>query len=87
MIKVLATVAALTGASLACAESTYAPTTVGAGGGTVTAIGHWQMQSSARAEESGAEISSTGYSTRDWYSVSGRATVMAGLLELSLIHI
>ncbi len=80
-IKALAAMAALTGASLACAESTYAPTTVGAGGGTVTAIEHWQMQSSAKAPESGAEISATGFLTHDWYSVSGRATVMAGLLE------
>ena len=39
------------------------------------------MQSSAKAQESGTEISSAGFSTRDWYSVSGRATVMAGLLE------
>ncbi len=81
MIRVLAALAALTGASLACAEGAYAPTTVGAGGGTVTAIEHWQMQSSAKAQESGAEISATGFSTHDWYSVSGRATVMAGLLE------
>jgi hypothetical protein len=47
VIKALAALAALTGASLACAESAYAPTTVGASGGTVTAIEHWQMQSSA----------------------------------------
>jgi exo-1,4-beta-D-glucosaminidase len=80
-IEVLAVLAALTGASFAGDESAYAPTAVAAGGGTATAIRHWQMQSSAKAQESGTEISSTGFSTRDWYSVSGRATVMAGLLE------
>ncbi|MFM2288933.1 MAG: hypothetical protein RL684_2076, partial [Pseudomonadota bacterium] len=73
--------ASLVGASLARAEGAYAPTTVGATGGTVTAIDHWQMQSSATAQESGADISSAGFSTREWYDVSGRATVMAGLLE------
>jgi exo-1,4-beta-D-glucosaminidase len=65
----------------AFAESAYAPTRVGAGERHVTAIGHWQMQSSAIAQESGAEISSTEFSTHDWYGVSGHATVMAGLLE------
>jgi exo-1,4-beta-D-glucosaminidase len=81
VLKAVAALAALAGASLACADSAYAPTAVGAAASTVTAIGHWQMQSSAKAQESGAEISSAGFSTRDWYSVSGRATVMAGLLE------
>ena len=42
---------------------------------------HWQMQSSAKAQESGTEISSAGFSTRRLVPVSGRATVMAGLLE------
>src|SRR5438046_1758090 len=46
-----------------------------------TAIDHWQIQSSSKAPESGAEVSAAGFSTKDWYSVSGRATVMAGLLE------
>ena len=49
--------------------------------GSATAIAQWQIQSSAKAQQSGAEVSSTGYSTADWYLVSGRATVMAGLLE------
>ena len=81
LIKAVVALSVLVGASFACAESAYAPTAVGAGASTVTAIEHWQIQSSAKAQESGAEISSAGYSTRDWYSVSGRATVMAGLLE------
>src|SRR3982074_2102430 len=73
--------AALAGASLACAENAFAPTAVGGEAGSATAIAHWQIQSSAKAQQSGAEVSSAGYSTRDWYPVSGRATVMAGLLE------
>jgi exo-1,4-beta-D-glucosaminidase len=81
VIKALAVLATLTGASLAVAGTAYAPTRVDGGGGTVTAIEHWQMQSSATAQESGAEISATGFAAHDWYSVSGRATVVAGLLE------
>jgi exo-1,4-beta-D-glucosaminidase len=46
-----------------------------------TAIDHWLIQSSSKAQASGADISSSGFSTKDWYPVSGRATVMAGLLE------
>ena len=57
------------------------PIRVDGGAGHVTAIAHWEMQSSAKAQESGAEISSANFSTRDWYPVSARATVMAGLLE------
>jgi exo-1,4-beta-D-glucosaminidase len=73
--------AAVTGASLACADNAFAPTAVGGDAGSAAAIVHWQIQSSAKAQQSGAEISSAAYSTRDWYPVSGRATVMAGLLE------
>jgi exo-1,4-beta-D-glucosaminidase len=77
----MAALAALAGASLACAESAFTPTQVGGDAGSATAIAHWQIQSSAKAQQSGAEVSSAGYSTRDWYPVSGLATVMAGLLE------
>ena len=80
-IPVLVALALLAGASLACAENTYTPTQVGGDAGSATAIAHWQIQSSAKAQQSGAEVSSADYSTRDWYPVSGRATVMAGLLE------
>jgi exo-1,4-beta-D-glucosaminidase len=59
----------------------FAPTRVDAGGGTTTAVAAWQIQSSDKAQEDGARISSAGFSTRGWYPVSGRATVMAGLLE------
>jgi len=77
----MAVMAALAGASLAGAENAFAPTQVGADAGSSTAIAHWQIQSSAKAQQSGAEVSSVGFSTRGWYPVSGRATVMAGLLE------
>ena len=52
-----------------------------ASAGSAIAMAHWQIQSSAKAQESGAEVSSAGFSTDDWYPVSGRATVMAGLME------
>lgn len=80
-IRLVAALAALAGASLAGAEDAFAPTQVDSDAGSATAIAHWQIQSSAKAQQSGAEVSSAGYSTRDWYPVSGRATVMAGLLE------
>ena len=78
---VVATLALLAGSSLACAESAFAPTRVDGGAGSVTAVAHWQIQTSAKAQESGAEVSSTGFSTAEWLPVSGRATLMAGLLE------
>jgi exo-1,4-beta-D-glucosaminidase len=77
----MAALATLAGASLAGAENAFAPTPVGDDAGSATAIAHWQIQSSAKAQQSGAEVSSVGFSTHDWYPVSGRATVMAGLLE------
>src|SRR6202161_3398527 len=83
-IRVISTIwamAALLGASLACAENAFAPTQVDGDTGSATAIAHWQIQSSTKAQQSGAEVSSAGFSTQDWYPVSGRATVMAGLLE------
>ena len=81
VVRVLAALATLAGASLACAENTFTPTSVSGEAGSATAITHWQIQSSAKAQDSGAEVSTGGYSTKDWYPVSGRATVMAGLLE------
>lgn len=61
--------------------SVFEPTRVERGAGHVTAVAHWEIQSSATAQQGGAEISSDGFATRDWYPVSGRATVMAGLVE------
>jgi exo-1,4-beta-D-glucosaminidase len=80
-IRVGIALAALAGPSVACAEGAFVPTRVADGAGSATAIAHWQIQSSAKAQESGAEVSSAGFPTRGWYPVSGRATVMAGLLE------
>ncbi|MGO4503799.1 glycosyl hydrolase 2 galactose-binding domain-containing protein [Dyella sp. 2YAF14] len=72
---------AASAASVVHAQATYVPTTVAADAGSVTSIAHWQIQDSAKAQQAGAEISLAGYSTKEWYPVSGRATVMAGLLE------
>jgi exo-1,4-beta-D-glucosaminidase len=80
-IPVVVALALLARASFAPAEGVYSPTRVDGDPGSATAITHWQIQSSAKAQQSGAEVSSAGYSTREWYPVSGRATVMAGLLE------
>jgi exo-1,4-beta-D-glucosaminidase len=80
-IRIVVALTALAGASLACAESPYAPTRVDSDAGSTTAIAHWQIQSSSKAQEGGAEISSAALSTKDWYPASGRATVIAGLLE------
>ena len=77
----MAMLALLAGSSLACAESAFVPTRVEGGAGSVTAIAHWQIQTSAKAQENGAAISAAGFSTVDWFPVSGRATLMAGLLE------
>jgi exo-1,4-beta-D-glucosaminidase len=67
--------------SAAVAASIFAPAQVDHGARVTTAIDHWEIQSSAKAQQGGAEVSSGGFSTRDWFAVSGRATVMAGLLE------
>ena len=79
--RVMAMLALLAGPSLACAESAFAPTQVDGGAGSVTAVAHWLIQTSAIAQEGGAEVSSAGFSTKEWFPVSGRATLMAGLLE------
>ncbi len=73
--------ASTSAAAAAPASSSDAPTAVSADAGTSTAVDHWRIQDSAKAQQDGAEISATGYSTEGWYPVSGRATVMAGLLE------
>ena len=80
-IRVMAVFATLAITSLACAETPFAPTAVTGNPGSTTPVAHWQIQSTAKAQQSGAEVSSAGFSTQGWYPVSGRATVMAGLLE------
>jgi exo-1,4-beta-D-glucosaminidase len=80
VLRVVAVIAVLA-TPAAYAANTYAPTPVAAGPGRVVPIANWQIRSSAEAQQSGAEISSAGFSTKGWYPVSGRATVMAGLME------
>ena len=77
---VAAALMVLAGVSPACADNALPAMSVGEAG-SATAIAHWQIQTSAKAQENGATVSSEGYSTLGWYPVSGRATVMAGLLE------
>ena len=81
LLLAMAALMALAAMSPACAGTTYTPTQVDGGAGSTTAVAQWQIQSSAKAQQGGAEISSAGFSTHGWYPVSGRATVMAGLLE------
>src|SRR5262249_3822441 len=77
----MAALTALANMSLACAEgSIFTPTRVD-DSASATPIAHWQIQSSAKVQHSGHDVSSAGFVTREWYPVSGRATVMAGLLE------
>ena len=73
--------AAVSSAPSAYAQKAYAPTRVGGDAGSITAIDRWQIQDSSKAQQTGTEISSTSFRTKGWYAVSGRATVMAGLLE------
>jgi len=80
-MKVAIAVSVASATPAALAQTTYMPTQVTVDAGSTTAIDHWQMQDSAKAQQGGADVSSTGYSTEGWYPVSGRATVMAGLLE------
>src|SRR5690349_13950886 len=83
MLPFLTTVALAASATvpLAHAATPFAPTRVTGAAGSTTAVAQWQMQSSDKAQQAGAAISSAGFSTHGWYPVSGRATVMAGLLE------
>ncbi|MHB8813412.1 MAG: glycoside hydrolase family 2 protein [Steroidobacteraceae bacterium] len=81
MLRAMVVLAAVTPGPLACAATAFAPTRVDGGAGSTTAIAHWEIQSSTKAQQGGAEVSVAGFSTHGWYPVSGRATVMAGLLE------
>jgi exo-1,4-beta-D-glucosaminidase len=68
-------------ASPAHAGTAFSPTRAEGGAGSTTAVAQWQIQSSDKAQEGGGDISSAGFSTAGWSTASGRATVMAGLLE------
>ncbi|WP_238149671.1 glycosyl hydrolase 2 galactose-binding domain-containing protein [Dyella jiangningensis] len=68
-------------APAAHAQASREPIRLAADAGVVTPVDRWQIQDSAKAQQGGADISLPGYSTKEWYPVSGHATVMAGLLE------
>ncbi|KAF1006617.1 MAG: Exo-beta-D-glucosaminidase [Luteibacter sp.] len=78
---VAAIVMSLVPGSAAVAGTTYADTRLAAEMGVVSPIGQWQIQDDAKAQQGGAVISASGFTAKEWYPVSGRATVMAGLLE------
>jgi exo-1,4-beta-D-glucosaminidase len=73
--------AALAAGPLACANGAFTPSRVAGNAGSTTAIADWEIQTSGKAQQSGVEVSQAGFPTRGWYPVSGRATVVAGLLE------
>ena len=75
----LGVVLAWVGAAQAGTPASSEFTAVGAPG-SVTAIAHWQIQSSSKAQEGGAQISAGDFQPREWYPASGRATVMAALV-------
>ena len=79
--RMVVMLAALASAPLARTADAFAPTRVDGAAGSTAAIAQWEIQTSAKAQQGGAEISSAGFSTGGWYPVSGRATVVAGLLE------
>jgi exo-1,4-beta-D-glucosaminidase len=62
-IPVLVALALLARAPLAPAEGVFSPTQVDGKPGSAIPIAHWQIQSSAKAQQSGAEVSSAGFST------------------------
>jgi exo-1,4-beta-D-glucosaminidase len=63
------------------AQPIFKPVQVDCGAGCTTALDHWEIQSSAKVQQSGAAVSGSSFSTKDWFPTSGRATVMAALLE------
>jgi exo-1,4-beta-D-glucosaminidase len=67
--------------STAAANSPDYSVTIAGGAASTMAIGHWKIQSSAKAQQSGQTISKPNFSTKKWYPVSAHATVLAGLLE------
>jgi len=78
----MAAMAAMAGASLAYAENAFASTSVGGEAGSATAIAHWQIQSSAKAQQNGAEVSSAGlFDPRLVRGERPRDGGCAGLLE------
>src|SRR5699024_10476680 len=63
-------------------KSIDVPATLAGGAGSSVPIGHWQIQSSAKAQEGGHAISQPGYATDGWHPVdTPNATVIAGLMQ------
>ena len=81
MVAVSVSVASAAHAQTVPPQAAYAPTRVAADAGSVTPIDHWKILDSAKAQDGGAAISSANVPMKKWHAVSGRATVMAGLLE------
>ena len=80
-LPLVAALATLPFTPAAHAANTFAATRIERSAGSTTRIEHWQIQSSAKVQRSGADVSDNGFFTHDWFAVSSRATVMAGLLE------
>ncbi len=80
-VHLLATCIAFAAIPPAYAQTNFTPVQVGGDAGATTTLDRWEIQSSAKAQQSGAEVSGNDFSTKDWFRVSGRATVMAGLIE------
>ena len=70
----------LAGLPTGAARALVEPVVVGQPG-SVTPIARWEMQSTAKAPQAGADLATDGFATDGWFPVSGRATVMAGLIE------
>ncbi|QWT19055.1 hypothetical protein KPL74_15040 [Bacillus sp. NP157] len=83
---VAAIAVSLASSPMAMAGTTYTDTRVAADAATVTPIARWQIQDTAKAHEAGAAISATGFATKEWIPATGRATVMAGLLENGVLE-
>src|SRR5438094_34583 len=86
MVRALLIMLAVLGASFtpACvagASSSGRPHVIASQPGSTDLTSGWQIQSSAVAGTSGAEISRPGYSTTGWLPISQPETLMASLVE------
>src|SRR5262245_30635568 len=82
VVAASAVIAAATVPACASASApTTRPTAVASGPGTSDLNTGWQIQSSATADGSGAQISQPGYAASGWLPISRPETLMAGLVE------
>jgi exo-1,4-beta-D-glucosaminidase len=65
----------------ACAAIFLLAVSFAASAGRIPLTTNWQLQSSARAGNNGASISTTGYQPQDWYQATVPTTVCAALVE------